>query len=149
MGRRSKRRAAKKAAAKAPATTSASTSTRKPKQGAGSKSAWKLLDRGSTLAAGLVAREVSQVSWRAVTGKKPPVNGRHPEVATREAVAWAVVGGALVELVKLLVRRYATTYWVRSTGELPPGMKPITKSEPVPLPEPEDEKPGRKKRRRR
>lgn len=145
MGRRSKRRAARNAATKAPATTS----TRKPKQGAGSKSAWKLLDRGSTLAAGLVAREVSQVSWRAVTGKKPPVNGRHPEVATREAVAWAVVGGALVELVKLLVRRYATTYWVRSTGDLPPGMKPLTKSEPLPLPKPEDEKPGRKKRKRR
>lgn len=138
MGRRSKRRA-----------TTESPASTKPKQGAGSKGTWRILDRGSTIVAGLLAREVSQTAWRAVTGKKPPINGRHPEVATREAVAWAVVGGALVELVKLLVRRYMTTYWVRSTGDLPPGMKPLTKAEPVPLPQPEDEKPGRKAKRKR
>ncbi len=58
-------------------------------------------------------------------GRKPPTTGRHPEVETREAIAWAVVGGALIELTRLLTRRWAATYYVKSTGHLPPGMKPI------------------------
>lgn len=104
----------------------------------GGKGAWKVMDRGSTIAAGLLARRVSATVWRAVTGKKPPINGRHPDVRTGEAVAWAMVGGALVELVKVVVRRGTSTYWVRSTGNLPPGMKPLAtkapgnKKEPVP-----------------
>ncbi len=109
----------------------------------GGRGAWKVLDRTSSIAAGLLAREVSQWSWRVATGRKPPIAGRHPEVDAKEAVAWAVVGGALVELVKLLVRRGAADYWVRSTGKLPPGMKPVkpsvtplTTKEPAPVREP-------------
>lgn len=90
-----------------------------------SRGTWRLMDRTTTVAGGLLARQVSSAAWRAATGRKPPTSGRHPEVDTREAVAWAVVGGALVELVKLLVRRAAAGYWVRSTGDLPPGMKPL------------------------
>jgi hypothetical protein len=96
-----------------------------PKGSPGSKSAWKLMDRGSTIAAGLLAREVSALTWRAATGKKPPTSDRHPDTEVKEAVAWAVVGGALAELVRLLVRRSTATYYVKSTGHLPPGMKPL------------------------
>lgn len=92
---------------------------------AGEKASWKMLDRGSAIASGLLAQRVAMVAWRGVTGRKPPINGRHPEVGTGEAIAWAMVGGALVEVVKIGVRRGATTYWTRSTGELPPGMKPL------------------------
>ena len=118
------------------------------------RSAWKLLDRSSSVAAGLLAREVSQWSWRVATGRKPPVAGRHPEVDAKEAVAWAIVGGALVELVKLLVRRGAADYWVRSTGKLPPGMKPVkpsvapvTTKEPAPVREPAPSQQARRPRR--
>ncbi|MGJ9412512.1 DUF4235 domain-containing protein [Aeromicrobium sp. CF4.19] len=126
------------------------------KGSAGGRGAWKVMDRGSTVAAGLLAREVSQLAWRAATGRKPPVAGRNPEVETREAVAWAVVGGALVELVKLLVRRWTAGYWVRSTGSLPPGMKPVkpsvvgsvTPKEPAPTREPAPDIKRERKRRR-
>ena len=89
------------------------------------KGAWKLMDRGSTMVAGALAGRVSALTWKVATGKKPPVNGRHPDVSTKEAVAWAVIGGATIELVKVAVRRGTATYWVRSTGSLPPGMKPL------------------------
>lgn len=89
------------------------------------KSAWRLMDRGSAMAAGALAGHVSAITWKVATGRKPPVNGRHPDVSTKEAVAWAVIGGAIIELVKVGVRRGTATYWVRSTGSLPPGMKPI------------------------
>lgn len=93
------------------------------------KGTWKLMDKGATIAAGLVAQRATMLTWRAVTGKKPPTTGRHPEVSTREAVAWAVIGGAMVELVKVATRRGAATYWVKSTGQLPPGMKPLVKTD--------------------
>ena len=96
-----------------------------PRPKAPSRATWKVMDRGSSVAAGLLATRASAIAWRAVTGKKPPTSGRHPEVTTKEAVAWAVIGGSVVELVRVGVRRSAATYWVRSTGQLPPGMKPL------------------------
>jgi hypothetical protein len=124
----------------------------------GGKGAWKLMDRGSTIAAGLLAHRVAETAWRVATGKKPPINGRHPDVRAGEAVAWAVVGGGLAELVKVAVRRGTSTYWVRSTGHLPPGMKPLApqgktasgnKKEPVPKePAPESTLSTRKVSRR-
>ncbi|RYJ06998.1 MAG: DUF4235 domain-containing protein [Actinomycetales bacterium] len=144
----SKKKADKKRAASSPAVKTDA----KKKGSAGSRGAWKVMDRGSTVAAALLAREVSSVSWRAVTGKKPPTNARHPEVGTREAVAWAMVGGALTELVKIGVRRYAATYWVKSTGQLPPGMKTLSAPPLVDpatvVPEPQKSA-GRRRRRRR
>lgn len=91
----------------------------------GGKATWKLLDRGSVLVGGLLAQRATAVAWRGLSGKKPPTAARHPEVSTREALLWAVIAGALTELVKTGVRRGTSTYWVRSTGELPPGMKPL------------------------
>jgi hypothetical protein len=99
------------------------------------KGAWRLMDRGSSMAAGALAGRISALTWKAATGKKPPVNGRHPDVSTKDAVAWAIIGGATIELVKVAVRRGTANYWVRSTGHLPPGMKPIAtdnQKEPVP-----------------
>lgn len=101
------------------------------------KSAWRLMDRGSSVAAGALASRISALTWKAVTGRKPPINGRHPDVSTKDAVAWAIIGGAIIELVKVAVRRGTANYWVRSTGNLPPGMKPLAEmsdnqKEPVP-----------------
>lgn len=110
-----------------------------PTRKAPSRATWRVMDRGSSVAAGLLATRAAAITWRAVTGKKPPTSGRHPEVGTREAVAWAMLGGGLIELVKVGVRRGTATYWVKSTGQLPPGMKPLVTSaggqsatEPVP-----------------
>ena len=101
-----------------------------PPKKAGGKGAWRLMDRASALVAGMLAARISEAAWRVATGKKPPASGRHPDVGAREAVAWAVVGGALIELVKVVVRRWTANYWVRSTGKLPPGMKPLASLTP-------------------
>jgi hypothetical protein len=108
-----------------------------PDKKAPGRGTWRVMDRGSSVAAGLLATRAAAIAWRTVTGRKPPTSGRHPEVSTREAVAWAMLGGGLIELVKVGVRRGTATYWVKSTGRLPPGMKPLTttsrnEAEPVP-----------------
>lgn len=89
------------------------------------KRTWKAMDRASTIAAGLIAHRMTALTWRVATGKKPPTSTRHPDVSNAEAVTWAVLAGAGVELTKVLIRRGTANYWVRSTGNLPPGMKPL------------------------
>lgn len=111
----------KKRAAKAAATPEVV----QPKATPGSKQVWKLMDRGSTVAAGTVARQASELAWKVATGKKPPSDKKNPESDLREIAAWAFVGGGLTELVRVLVKRSTASYWVKSTGHLPPGMKPI------------------------
>lgn len=96
-----------------------------PKKKVSGKRTWKMMDRSATLMGGIAVRKATAVVWRAAVGKKPPTNTRHPELSTREAVAWAIVGGAGSELARVLIRRQTANYWVRSTGELPPGMKPL------------------------
>lgn len=104
----------------------AATSTEEVKVArSGSRGAWKALDAGSGLLAAALAPRVSTLAWRAVTGRKPPTNTRNPELSTKEAVAWAAIGGASVQVVRTLVRRGAANYWVKSTGGLPPGMKSL------------------------
>ncbi|MRJ77698.1 DUF4235 domain-containing protein [Aeromicrobium sp. SMF47] len=100
-----------------------------PNTKAPGRGTWKVMDKGSSVVAGLLAQRASSLAWRTVTGKRPPTSGRHPEVSTREAVAWAMVGGGIIELVKVGVRRGTATYWVKSTGQLPPGMKPLMRAQ--------------------
>lgn len=89
------------------------------------KGVWKMMDKGSTVVAAIVAHRLSTLTWRAATGKKPPTSTRNPELSTTEAVSWAVFAGVVVELSKVLLRRGAANYWVKSTGNLPPGMKSL------------------------
>ncbi len=93
------------------------------------RGAWKALDAGSGILAATLAPRISTLAWRAATGRKPPKNTRNPELSTKEAVAWAAIGGATVQIVRTLVRRGAANYWVKSTGGLPPGMKSLKDSD--------------------
>lgn len=101
-----------------------STPAAKAKKQSG-KGTWKMMDRASTIAAALVARKVTSLTWKIATGKQPPSNTKHPDVSNVEAVSWAVLAGAGVELTKVLIRRGTANYWVKSTGKLPPGVKPL------------------------
>jgi hypothetical protein len=96
----------------------------------GSKQAWKLMDRGSSVAASAAARDVPALAWRIATGRKPPKATNNPEANTREVLLWAFVGGGFAELMRVVVKRSTANYWVKSTGHLPPGMKPVKKPEP-------------------
>jgi hypothetical protein len=100
----------------------------KPTPTPGSKQVWKAMDRGSTLAAGVVARQASELTWKLATGKTPPSNQKNPETNLREVAAWAFVGAGLTELIRVLIKRGTASYWVKSTGHLPPGMKPVQQS---------------------
>lgn len=118
-------RSKSKASAKSGKAGTSAKGAKAGKRKAPSKATWKLIDRTSTIAAGIVATQAATLIWRAATGKKPPNEdaSRDPAMATREAVAWAVLAGASAGLIKVVLNRQAVSYWVRSTGELPPGFK--------------------------
>jgi hypothetical protein len=105
-----------------------------PKPTAGSKQVWKLMDRGSSVASAVLARQVSEGAWKLATGKRPPSEKTNLDPSVREIALWAFVGGGLAELVRVLVKRSAATYWVKSTGHLPPGMKKTAEGEPIDTP---------------
>jgi len=107
-----------------------------PKGVPGGKRVWKLMDRGATIGAGIAARQASALTWQAATRRKPPADTNNPDHDVREVIAWAVLGGAIVELTKVMIHRGAATYWLKSTGQLPPGMTSLKPVEADPDPEP-------------
>lgn len=84
--------------------------------------AFKMMDKAAVMVTGILTPPITAAAWRMATGRKPPSETRHPHLSTREAVAWAVFAGVSAEVAKLLVQRETAQYWVRSTGELPPGI---------------------------
>jgi len=107
----------------------------KPKSTPGSKQVWKAMDRGSTVAAGVIGSRASELTWKLATGKTPPKDKKNPEADLREVAAWAFVGAGLTELVRVLIKRGTASYWVKSTGHLPPGMKPVKRAQAAARPD--------------
>lgn len=86
------------------------------------KGLWKTYGRVTSLAAGMAATRASALLWRTATGKVPPATPENPDVTAREAAVWAVISGSLRELARITATRKAVDYWIRTTGDLPPGM---------------------------
>ena len=59
--------------------------------------------------AGFAARKVMVVLWTKITGKEPPTNPEDPQVALREALGWALLVGAAVQIARTLVTRLASS----------------------------------------
>ena len=76
-----------------------------------------------SLGAAAVAKKAVNTSWRAATGKNPPANPADPDVDIWEAVAWAAASGTLIALARMLATRKAATYYLKSTGHLPPDLQ--------------------------
>jgi hypothetical protein len=92
------------------------------KQQAKGKGIWKLMNTGIAIGAGIATAKALDATWRTATGHKPPNKPEHPDVGGREAIAWAAVSGMAVGVAKTYASRRAASYWVKSTGRLPPGM---------------------------
>ncbi len=81
---------------------------------------WALMALVSGVGAARLSSKALGTGWQAATGRKPPANPADPDVDMWEAVTWAAVTGASVALVKMFAQRRAASYYVKSTGALPP-----------------------------
>lgn len=80
---------------------------------------WKVLGPGSAVLAAIAAKKVMAFGWTKTTGKEPPSNPESPDVDLWEAVAWAVVSGALVGVARMMATRQSAKFYARSAGHLP------------------------------
>jgi Protein of unknown function (DUF4235) len=92
------------------------------KEKAKGKRAWKLLGTTSALAGGVAMTKALDATWRTATGRRPPTKPENPEIGNREALVWAALSGMAIGVAKTYATRRAASYWVRSTGRLPPGL---------------------------
>ena len=88
-----------------------------------SSKVWSAFSLVAALGAAALAKKGLDTSWRAATGKQPPSNPADPDVDVWEAVAWAAASGTFVALAKMLAQRRAAGYYLKSTGQLPPGLR--------------------------
>lgn len=86
----------------------------------GSSKIWSAFSVVAGLTAVALAKKAVDASWTVATGKKPPENPADPDVDVWEAVSFALVTGMAVGLARMLAQRRAASYYVRSTGHLPP-----------------------------
>ena len=88
-----------------------------------SSKVWSMFALGSTIVAGIAARKAMTTSWKVATGKEPPSNPADPDVSIGEALAWAMLSGVAIGVMRMLASRKAADYYRRSTGHLPPNLQ--------------------------
>ncbi len=88
-----------------------------------SKRLWKMYGKSASVLAAIASTQVVNLTWQAALRRKPPASPENPEVTMREAVIWAVISGSAAQVARIVATRKAVDYWVRSTGQLPPGIK--------------------------
>jgi len=88
-----------------------------------SSKVWTVMSLVAGLGAAAVTRKILDRSWKVAAGKNPPENPADPDVSIGEAVMWASVTGAAVALARMLAQRRAASYYARSTGQNPPGLR--------------------------
>lgn len=93
---------------------------------------WTVFSLVSALLGATVAKKTLNTSWRAATGKQPPANPADPDVDLWEAMAWAAASGTFVAIARMLASRRAASYYARSTGHLPPSLRPDEQHGPEP-----------------
>ena len=89
-----------------------------------SKRLWKMYGKSASVLAAIASTQVVNLTWQVALRRQPPASPENPEVTMREAVAWAVISGSAAQVARIVATRKAVDYWVRSTGQLPPGIKP-------------------------
>lgn len=92
----------------------------KKKAAAKNSKVWSAMALVSGLGAARVTNLVLAKTWKAGTRRNPPANPADPDVELWEAVVWSAITGAVVSLMRMYAQRRAATYYVKSTGQLPP-----------------------------
>jgi Protein of unknown function (DUF4235) len=87
--------------------------------------AWRVVALGAGFATAAVTRKALGSAWQRATGSPPPSSPEHPELPLATAVAWSLLTGAVIGVVKMCVTRQAAVTWRGLTGELPPGLLPL------------------------
>ena len=79
----------------------------------------KLLTVAAAIGASSVARKTTDGTWKFVTGKDSPGNPEDPDIDFKEAVAFALLSGAIIGLARMLASRQTTKAVAAARGKSP------------------------------
>ncbi len=88
--------------------------------------AWRVIGTGSAVLAAAAAQKGLSAAWKLATGDDPPTIPEDPETTWTEAIAWAMLSGAVLGVARLVATRRAAHYYMKSTGELPKALQRTT-----------------------
>ncbi|WP_298753123.1 DUF4235 domain-containing protein [uncultured Serinicoccus sp.] len=80
---------------------------------------WSLATTAAAIGGGMLVKNVTETTWKFVTGSNSPSNPEDPEVNWGEAVAFALVSGAIVQLVRVWINHKSTQAYTKRKGRLP------------------------------
>ena len=84
---------------------------------------WNGVASASAIGATIATKPVVERLWKAATRREAPGNPVHRDVTWGEALAWALVTGALVGVIRLLAQRLAAAAWNKATGDYPKALR--------------------------
>jgi len=64
----------------------------------------------------IITKKVLDGSWKAATGNQPPTHAEDPDLTWREAIAWALLSGAVIGVAQLVAARGARQLVQRNTA---------------------------------
>lgn len=77
---------------------------------------WSLATTAAAIGGGIMAKKVIEKAWALVTDGTVPDN---PKVNWGEAIAFALVSGAVVQLARVMVNHKSTQAYAKKKGRLP------------------------------
>ncbi len=80
---------------------------------------WTLMNLVTKVFSRKVTKGLTNKSWKAFTGRTPPVNPASSSTGWGEAVAFNAFSGALSAVVIMVISRKAAGYYEKSAGHLP------------------------------
>lgn len=80
---------------------------------------WKLATTGAAIGSGIFAKKVTETTWKFITGGDSPTNPEDPDIDWGEAIAFALLSGAVVQITRMIINREATRAFKKSKGRLP------------------------------
>lgn len=84
---------------------------------------WRVMSTVTTLLGAAVAQRALSTVWRATTGSHPPDAPENPETRLVEAIGYAVVAGAALNVARVMATRQAARFYARRNGgRLPKAM---------------------------
>ena len=84
---------------------------------------WNGVASGAAIGAVMATKPLVERVWKLVARREAPGNPAHRDVSWGEALAWALLTGALVGVIRLLAQRAAASAWATATGDYPEALR--------------------------
>ena len=84
---------------------------------------WNGVASAAAIGAVMATKPLVERVWTLLARREAPGNPAHQDVSWGEALAWALVTGALVGVIRLLAQRLAAAAWAKATGDDPAALR--------------------------